>query len=212
VDHSAKALELEFERLSRQLKQERVEAEARLGVALEHAREEGRLAANLAAEASVNRALEGIHTLLRALEEKTLHYTEQVEREVVMLALGIAARILRHECQVDRLLIAGAVRATLDAMREGGKVTVRVPQPDLAAWQMHLEKICFEGKQVSVEGDSTMKAGECLCEFTTGRLDLGLAGQLGEIERAFENILGRGKLPENNAFANGVQDRATSNA
>jgi flagellar biosynthesis/type III secretory pathway protein FliH len=77
---------------------------------------------------------------------------------------------------------------------------------------MHLEKIYFEGKQVSVEGDSTMKAGECLCEFTTGRLDLGLAGQLGEIERAFENILGRGKLPENNAFANGVQDRATSNA
>jgi flagellar assembly protein FliH len=204
-------MRIEIERLSRQLQGERAETEIHAQRIGERAREEGRLAASLQAETQVNESFGRVDRLLRSLEEETRRYTLRVERDVVMLALDIARRVLRHESQVDRLLLAGAVRATLDAVREGGKVKVLVPLADLAAWQVELGALCFEGKQILIEGDPVMKAGQCSCRLSTGTLDLSWAAQLGEIERTFENILRRRELVKDaDSLTREIQNEAPS--
>ena len=44
----------------------------------------------------------------------------------MQLALAIAAKILHREAQVDPMLVAALVRMTIEKMREGSSVTVRV--------------------------------------------------------------------------------------
>ena len=63
---------------------------------------------------------------LRNFEQHNSDYYARAEVELVHLALGIAARILYREAQVDRMLVAALVKVALDKLNQGTKVTVRV--------------------------------------------------------------------------------------
>lgn len=108
-----------------------------------------------------------------------------VEREVVKLALAIAARILRREAEMDPLLLAGAVRVALGHLAGSTEVKLRVPAAELELWK---ETIALAPslalKPVVIAGDG-MRLGDCVIESKVGSVDLGVRSQLGEIERGF---------------------------
>ena len=62
-------------------------------------------------------------------------YYARAEAEIVQLALAIAAKILHREAQVDPMLVAALVRMTLEKMREGSSVTVRVGAGRAKRWK-----------------------------------------------------------------------------
>ena len=112
-------------------------------------------------------------------------YLHAVEREVVELALGIAARILRREAQMDPLLLTGAVRVALGQLAETTEVRLRVPEHDVALWSeamAHLPNLAVRPQVVS---SPELRLGECVLETHLGSVDLGVRAQLGEIERGF---------------------------
>jgi flagellar assembly protein FliH len=112
-------------------------------------------------------------------------YLQQVEREVVELALAVAARILRREAQMDPLLLTGAVRVALGQLSGSTEVQVRVPAADLDLWKETLAVLPnLHLKPVVVAGEG-MRLGDCLIETELGSVDLGIRAQLGEIERGF---------------------------
>ncbi len=124
------------------------------------------------------RVLENFH----AQQER---YFEQVEHEVVKLALAVAARILRREAQMDPLLLTGAVRVALGQLSASTKVRLQVPEADLELWAdtiAHLPKLPVKPVVVAGEG---MRLGDCVVETEMGSVDLGVRAQLGEIERGF---------------------------
>jgi flagellar assembly protein FliH len=113
------------------------------------------------------------------------HYFQSVEHEVVELALGIAARILRREAQMDPLLLTGAVRVALGQLSSTTEARLRVPESDLALWtetMTHLPNLAVKPVLVGVP---QMHTGDCTLETNLGSIDLGLRAQLGEIERGF---------------------------
>jgi flagellar assembly protein FliH len=123
--------------------------------------------------------------------EERKRYFEAVEREVVELSLGIAARILRREAQLDPLLLTGAVRVALGQLAGSTTVRLRVPAEDQTLWAEAIEHLPNLAVKPEVIGDCSLELGECRIETQLGSVDLGLRAQLGEIERGFFDRAGR---------------------
>jgi flagellar assembly protein FliH len=112
-------------------------------------------------------------------------YLANVEREVVRLALQIAARVLRRESQMDPLLLTGAVRVALGQLASSTTMRLKVPTPDLTLWQEAIAHLPKLQTRPEVVPDPGMHLGECVIETGLGSVDLGIRAQLAEIERGF---------------------------
>ena len=123
--------------------------------------------------------------MMGSFDEQRNRYFEDVEQEVVKLALAVAARILRREAQMDPLLLTGAVRVALGQLSASTKVRLLVPPAELELWtdtMTHLPNVHL--KPLVAAGDG-MRLGDCVMETEMGYVDLGLRAQLVEIERCF---------------------------
>jgi flagellar assembly protein FliH len=112
-------------------------------------------------------------------------YLHAVEREVVKLALAVAARILRREAQMDPLLLTGAVRVALGQLSDSTAVRLRVPAEDLGLWTESIALIPNLAVKPTLTAGEGMRLGDCIVETSMGSVDLGVRSQLGEIERGF---------------------------
>jgi flagellar assembly protein FliH len=114
-------------------------------------------------------------------------YFSAVEAEVVKLALAIAARILHREAKLDPMLLRGVVKVALEKVMEESGTVLRVPPPDIAAW----EEIARQdgSMELEISGDPKLAAGECVLETRVGRVELGVGAQLEEIEKGFFDLL-----------------------
>jgi flagellar assembly protein FliH len=116
-------------------------------------------------------------------------YFARVEREVVELALAIAARILQREAQLDPLLLSGAVRVALGQLGETTSVRLRVPVSAHGLWSETLRLMPNLPVHPELVADSEMQEGDAVLETRLGRVDLGVRAQLKEIERGFFDLL-----------------------
>lgn len=183
------------------------EFEARLAEenrkAFEAGRERGRLEgrqaerealgpANAAAEAQrMRHSVE----LVESFAQERDKYLHAVEREVVELALAVAARILRREAQMDPLLLTGAVRVALGQLSGSTQVTLLVPPAELDLWTETIALLPRLSVKPQVLAGEGMLQGDCRIETGLGSVDLGIRAQLGEIERGFFDRAGGSKAP-----------------
>jgi flagellar assembly protein FliH len=155
----------------------------------ERGRQEGRLAereaqAKILAETEERRKQQ-VAGVMEDFARQQDRYLHDVEQEVVSLALAVAARILRRESQMDPLLLTGAVRVALGQLAASTKVRMHVPETEIELWteaMATLPNLTVRPEVVRGEG---MHTGDCLIETNLGSVDLGIRGQLGEIERGF---------------------------
>lgn len=118
-------------------------------------------------------------------------YFDEVEREVVELALAIAARVLRREAQMDPLLLTGAVRVALGQLAGTTAVRLKVPAEEVELWTENLALLPNLTVKPAVTAGEGMRLGQCRIETEMGSVDLGLRAQLEEIERGFFDRNGR---------------------
>jgi flagellar assembly protein FliH len=125
-------------------------------------------------------------------------YLQAVEREVVKLALAVAARILRREAQMDPLLLTGAVRVALGQLSGSTQVRLCVPPAELSLWSEAIALVPNLAVKPTVTAGEGMLLGDCVIETGIGSVDLGIRAQLGEIERGFFDRAGghRGEAAE----------------
>jgi flagellar assembly protein FliH len=143
---------------------------------------EAQAAANVSAEQQ--RVRQGVELIEKFAEERD-RYLHQVEKEVVELALAVTARILRREAQMDPLMLTGAVRVALGQLSGSTQVRVRVPPADLELWIEALALLPNLRVKPEVLAGEGMRLGDCVIETELGSVDVGIRGQLGEIERGF---------------------------
>lgn len=118
-------------------------------------------------------------------------YYEQVEAEVVHLALSIAHKVLHRESQVDPLLLAALVRVALDKFEDRTKIKVRTHPQNAAEWRTYFVKNIDPQRQPEVIEDSTLEQGRCVLETALGATDMGVEVQLKEIEQGLMDLLGK---------------------
>ncbi len=155
----------------------------------ERGRTEGRQAerdaqAAHAAEEEKRRRQQLTQLVTRIAQERD-RFFEGAEKEVVKLALAIAARILRREAQMDPLLLTGAVRVALGQMAGASEVRLLVPAAEADLWAETVALLPNLTPKPVVVAAQEMHVGDCTIESKVGTVDLGVRSQLGEIERGF---------------------------
>ena len=153
---------------------------------------EAHAAANQQSEAQ---RMQQVAKLIDQFAQERDGFLRAVEKEVVKLALAVAARILRREAQMDPLLLTGAVRVALGQLSGSTEAQVRVPPSELELWKdalALLPNLAIKPKVIAGEG---MLLGDCVIETALGSVDLGIRSQLGEIERGFFDCAGASKTP-----------------
>jgi flagellar assembly protein FliH len=157
--------------------------------ACEAAREEGRRSERNEHALQLAAAAQALAGALEGFRAGRDRYLADVEKEVVRLALAIAARVLHRETMMDPLLLAGAVRVALGQLADITEVRLKVPAAEQELWREMLRLIPNLPLHPEVIADEALKAGECLMETHLGSVDLGVRSQLAEIERGFFDLL-----------------------
>jgi flagellar assembly protein FliH len=129
-----------------------------------------------------------IATTVAKFEEERDKYFSQVEAEVVQLSLAIAAKILHREAQVDPMLVASLVRLSMENMREGSNVTLRVKPSKGESWKHYFASVSG-AIRVEVVEDAALNDHDCILETELGSANFSLEKQLKEVEQGFFDLL-----------------------
>jgi flagellar assembly protein FliH len=151
----------------------------------ERGRQEGRAMEREAQSESENRRRSQAGETAAGFARERDRFLERVEREVVHLALAVAARILRREAQMDPLLLTGAVRVALGQLAATTQVRLCVPKAELDLWTQSIALLPNLPLRPAVVADDGLRLGDCRIETELGSVDLGIRAQLNEIERGF---------------------------
>jgi flagellar biosynthesis/type III secretory pathway protein FliH len=129
-------------------------------------------------------------TLAAALESLAEFRNElrtRYERELLLLALGVAKKVVQQELaehpEIWLTMIRSAVKQAVDRER----ILVRVP-PDLAQYLLaeapNLRAALEEVKELQIVDDPSLPPLGCIIESRYGDVDIGVETQLGVAERA----------------------------
>jgi len=129
-----------------------------------------------------------IRQALELFQTERQDYFARVESDVVHLALGIAAKILHREAQVDPMLIAALVRVAVEKMHDGSSVSVRVASGEAERWRDSMADLS-NGCAVEIVEDPHMGAGDCLLQTDLGSANFSIDAQLKEVEQGFFDLL-----------------------
>jgi len=144
---------------------------------------EGEAKARSQYEEELREERQRVSVTLKQFAHARTDYFEKVEGEVVQLALSIARKILHREAQIDPDLLMGLVRYTLEKLRDGTRVRLRVHPSQVAVWG----EIAEEDWEVA--GDSKLEEGVCVVETELGTTVVGVDAQLKEIEQGLMDLL-----------------------
>jgi flagellar assembly protein FliH len=188
----AKMADVRLEARLIELERERTESERHhreaLAAAHQKAAEELAIALSEQKEKMEQEHASEVHAALRAFQESQRRYFVDAEAAVVRLALGIAARVLHREAQMDSLLLRGAVRVALEDMQQSTICVLEVAPEKAETWGRWLDGAGMLAR-VQVRTKEDAAPGHCRLEIGASAADLSVASQLAEIERGFFDLL-----------------------
>jgi flagellar assembly protein FliH len=159
--------------------------------AREAGRQEGEALERTAGEQRLGQIRESVSVALVDFAGERAQYFQQVESEVVQLALSIARRILHREAQIDPLLLAGMVRVTLEKMESATHVVVRVHPQQVSECRGYFAQHMESRTVPEVVEDAAVERDHCVLQTALGTTELGVGSQLKEIEQGLLDLLAR---------------------
>ena len=166
------------------------QAKARESAAYARGSAEGQQRARAEADQALGQAKAAISGALADFAREREVYFQDIEAEVVALALAITRKILNREAQVDPLVLRGVARAALDRLSAGTTVRLHVPLVQAENWRRMLNEDPPRFP-VEVVEDSSLSGQECRIETQLGNTHLSAENQLKEIEQGFADLLAR---------------------
>jgi flagellar assembly protein FliH len=126
---------------------------------------------------------------IQQFAEQRQNYFQNVESEVVQLALSIARKILHREAQIDPLLLTGIVRVALDSLNEDTQVRLLANPQEVPSWRGYFEQVNQIGRRPEIIGNVSLEPGCCVLETELGSTRISLETQIKEIEQGFLDLL-----------------------
>jgi flagellar biosynthesis/type III secretory pathway protein FliH len=149
------------------------------------------------ARADLEAELDAAHrTLAESLENLTRFQAQlrsRYERELLLVALGVARKVVQQELQerpeIWMAMLRSAVRQAVDRER----ILIRVP-PALAGWLLEhaaeLKAQLEDVKEMQIVDDPALPPGGCIVESRYGEVDIGVETQLAAAEQALVRVGG----------------------
>jgi flagellar assembly protein FliH len=150
---------------------------------------EGREAGRAEAKAQVERLAGMFYDLAKPFEV----LDEEVERELLTLAMALARQIVRRELKTDPTQIIGIIREAIAALPVAARdVRVHLHPEDAAVVRENLSPTENERAWTIIE-DPVMARGGCQITTSTSRIDARLETRLGGI---LSELLGNERQPD----------------
>ena len=169
------------------------ESDAGLHRQIAAARREGRDQAvaetRIEFENALNSARANVAAALRDFAHERAKYYQNVEGEVVRLALNIARHILHREAQIDEFLLAGLVRVALEKIESRTGVVLRTNPAHVGKWRAYFAQHLEPAFLPEIKEDASIDVEHCVIETSLGSAQVGMELQLQEIERGFMDLL-----------------------
>jgi flagellar assembly protein FliH len=167
--------------------------ESDLAAACEKGKKEGRREAESSFNEQLTQAIAAERTrvakAINDFQQSNSEYYSNVESQVVHLAMGIAAKILHREAQVDPMLIAALVKIATENLKQGSRVQVNIRPEEVASWRTYFEQDGNGRIKIDLIEDPTLSPGDCALHSEVGSADLGINAQLKEIECGLFDLL-----------------------
>lgn len=152
-------------------------------------RQEGEAAARKNFVEQLARERSAIAAALASFATDRENYYQQVEGQIVQLALSIARHVLHRESQVDPLLLAGIVRVALDKIRGATDIVLSVNPIQAGDLRDYLTTQMPSDELPKIIEDSALEPGRCKLQTSMGVAELGIEVQFKEIERGLMDLL-----------------------
>jgi len=144
----------------------------------EQGRHEGLQAARSEVDATLHRMEQIIHAMAEPLEA----VDEQVEGELLQLAIGIARQIIRRELQADPEQVVGVVREALAALPSSArKVSIQLHPEDAAIVREQLLPSDEAEQLWKLSDDPTLSRGGCIVSSESSRIDASVEKRLNSV-------------------------------
>ena len=157
--------------------------------AREQATREGESRARAECQAELNQVRESVCAALANFSKERAAYYQQVETEVVKLALSIARKILHREAQLDPLLLASLVHVALQQIESGTQVVLRVHPQQVSEFRSFFAQHMDTQNVPEVAEDPAVGKEGCVLHTSLGTTELGIEVQLKEIEQGLFDLL-----------------------
>jgi flagellar assembly protein FliH len=153
----------------------------------EAARGEGLARGRAEAADEVAGALTGLHEMARGLVEQREALLDSAVREATVLAIEVAARLVRAEVAARPERVADVLRGAIRRAADRSRLVARVNPADLAACRAAAPVILEEMGGITgfqVIDDPRILAGSCVLETSAGDVDATFESQLARILEA----------------------------
>jgi flagellar biosynthesis/type III secretory pathway protein FliH len=157
--------------------------------------EEGRMAS----EKKAASLLTALQTTLSELDGIRGRLRQQLEREVVELALHVARKVIHHEISLSGDALLCVVKEAMGHLDDPGEIAIRLNPDDLRRLRETGERLhdAFENlENIHFEEDPGITCGGCYIHTEYGEIDARLEEQLRHIEEAFRAEM-RNSMVEN---------------
>lgn len=166
-----------------------IELKKREAAAYEQGVTAGRAAVQAEAARAIAEAKDFVTENLKNFEQERKLYYRRIEGDIVDLALAVARKVLHREAQVDRVVLAGVVRVALEKMAGSSHVALHVHPTAAQAWQNYLAEQTILATVPEVVEDGSLRPDQLVLKTDHGSTELGIDGQLQEIEKGFSDLV-----------------------
>ncbi|MCW8919382.1 MAG: flagellar assembly protein FliH [Gammaproteobacteria bacterium] len=144
--------------------------------------ERGRRDGLQAARKEVDATLQRLEQIIHALAEPLQAVDEQVEGELMQLAIAIARQLIRRELQSDAEQVIGVVREALAALPSAArKVRVHLHPEDAVLVREKLQPAEEAEVPWRIVDDLTLTRGGCRIESATSRIDASVEQRINSV-------------------------------
>ena len=124
---------------------------------------------------------------LAAIREETY---QQIESEVVELALAIARKVICREVSTDKETVVCVAREALAKVDDTGKIKIKMNPADLQfinETKYQLSNLIGDVNSVTIEAEESIQSGGCVIETDLGEIDARIEKQLQAVEESFRD-------------------------
>jgi flagellar assembly protein FliH len=140
-----------------------------------------------------------IKPLLSSIEEALIQLNkireetyQQIEKEVVELALAIAQKVICHEIATDRETVVCVAKEALAKVDDPGKIKIKMSPTDLQfinETKYQLSNLISDIDNVTLEAEDSIQSGGCVIETDIGEIDARIEKQLQAVEESFRSTM-----------------------
>jgi len=140
-----------------------------------------------------------IEPLLISLQEVLLQLNnirkethQEIEKEVVELALAIARQVICQEVAFDRDIVVCIAREALAKVEDPGRIKIKMSPSDLQfikETRSQLSNLIENIDNVTLEAAENIQSGGCIIETDLGEIDARIEKQLQAVEESFRTAM-----------------------